>query len=51
MASHGEFSLLVDLQAFVPEEREKIKSYFSLCMGGLEIVKQQFEKSILIACE
>ena len=51
MARHGEFSLLVDLRAFVPEEREKIKSYFSLCMGGLEIVKQQFEKSVFIAWE
>ena len=35
----------------VPEEREKIKAYFALCMGGLEIVKQQFEKSIFIAWE
>lgn len=50
-AYHGEFSLLVDLQAFVPEEREQLKAYFTLCMGGLEIVKQQFEKSVFIAWE
>ena len=51
MASHGEFFISANLKAFVPEERAQIKAYFTLCMGGLEIVKQQFEKSVFIAWE
>ena len=51
MASHGEFFISANLKAFTPEEREQIKAYFTLCIGGLEIVKQQFEKSVFIAWE